>query len=216
MILHMCTKNHNIWCTVPEIWSEIDRIFYHYGPFFALLLPPVPPAPQLPNDLQNQNFEKNLKKCLDILSFCTISEDHRIYGSWGATDRNFRHFGPFFSFQPLENLKNQNFNMKKTPGDIIISHIRTTIDNHMMNGSWDMGHNRHIFLSFWTIFCPFSPLWTQKIKILKKWKKHLKILAIILQMPTINDSHIMYGSWDEECNEQNFCHFGLFFALLFP
>ena len=31
-----------------------------------------------------------------------------------------------------------------------------------------------IFLSFW-IFCPFTPLKTQKIKILKKWKKHLEI-----------------------------------------
>ena len=31
-----------------------------------------------------------------------------------------------------------------------------------------------IFLSFW-IFCPFTPLTTQKLKILKKWKKHLEI-----------------------------------------
>ena len=31
------------------------------------------------------------------------------------------------------------------------------------------------FLSFWAIFCPFTPqpLRTQKTKILKKWKKHL-------------------------------------------
>ena len=32
---------------------------------------------------------------------------------------------------------------------------------------------RQNFLSFWTIFCPFTPsLTNQKIKILKKWKKH--------------------------------------------
>ena len=39
---------------------------------------------------------------------------------------------------------------------------------------------------------------------------------IILQMCTINDSHMMYGSWDMDCNEQNFCHFRPFFALLPP
>ena len=26
-----------IWCMLPEIWSATDRIFCHFGPFFALL-----------------------------------------------------------------------------------------------------------------------------------------------------------------------------------
>ena len=38
-----------------------------------------------------------------------------------------------------------------------------------------MKHNRLNFLSFWAIFCPFTPLTIQKIKIFKKWKKHLEI-----------------------------------------
>ena len=42
----------------------------------------------------------------------------------------------------------------------------------MIYGSSDMEHDRHNFLSFWTIFCPFTPLWTQKIKILKKIGKN--------------------------------------------
>ena len=29
--------NNNQWCMVPQIWSAIDRIFCHFGPFFALL-----------------------------------------------------------------------------------------------------------------------------------------------------------------------------------
>ena len=37
--------------------------------------------------------------------------------------------------------------------------------------------------------------------------------TIILQMCTINDSQMMYSSWDMECN-RIFCHFGLFFPLL--
>ena len=38
----------------------------------------------------------------------------------------------------------------------------------MMYGSWDMKCNRQN--SLWTIFCPFTLLTTQKIKILKNWK----------------------------------------------
>ena len=37
--------------------------------------------------------------------------------------------------------------------------------------------DRHNFLSFWAIICPFSPLTTWKIIILKKWKKCLEILS---------------------------------------
>ena len=35
--------------------------------------------------------------------------------------------------------------------------------------------DRQNFLSFWTDFCPFTPLTIRKIKILKKWKKRLEI-----------------------------------------
>ena len=37
---------------------------------------------------------------------------------------------------------------------------------------------------------------------------------IILRMCTINENHKMYGSWEMECDRQNFCHFGSFYALL--
>ena len=37
---------------------------------------------------------------------------------------------------------------------------------------WGMTDN---FLSFCTIFCPFTPLTTQKAKIFKKWKNSLEI-----------------------------------------
>ena len=74
--------------------------------------------------------------------------------------------GHFLPFSPPKTPKNQNFeNMKKTPGDIIILQKCTINDNHIMYGSWDN------FLSFWAIFCSFTPLRTQKIKVFKKWKK---------------------------------------------
>ena len=76
--------------------------------------------------------------------------------------------GNFLPFQAPDNPENQNFKIKKTPGDVIILHICTINDNHMMYGSSDMDCDRQNFLSFWNAFCPFSPLWTQKMKILKK------------------------------------------------
>ena len=106
---------------VPEIWSMMDRTFYHFGPFFYLLPP------------DNENFEKMKKN------------------SW------------------------------------IYYH------NHMMYGSRDMGCSRQDFLTFWTIFCPFTPL-TRKRKILKKRKKKMPQDIIILHMCTKNCDHIMYGS----------------------
>ena len=53
-------------------------------------------------------------------------------------------------------------------------------------------------LLFWTIFCPFTPLTTQKIKILKKNEKKKqktkKLEDIIIHMCIINENHMMYGS----------------------
>ena len=40
---------------VRKIWSVTDRIFCHFGPFFALLPPPPP------NNPENQDFEKMKK-----------------------------------------------------------------------------------------------------------------------------------------------------------
>ena len=93
------------------------------------------------------------------------------------------HFLPFYT---PNNLKNQNFEkVKETPGDIIILHMCTINDNHMVYGSWDMERDRQNFLSFWTIFCPFTLLTTRKIKILKKWQKRLEISSFYTSVPKI-------------------------------
>ena len=42
---------------------------------------------------------------------------------------------------------------------------------------------RQNFLSFWAIFCHFTPLMIPKIKILKKWKEFLEILSIYTCVP---------------------------------
>ena len=113
-----------------------------------------------------------------ILHMCTINENHMMYGSWDKErdKQNFFSFGPFLPFYPPSNPENKNFEkMKKTPGDIIISHKCAINDNYMMYDSWDMKCNRHNFLLSWAIFCPFTPLTILKIKILKRWKKQFEI-----------------------------------------
>ena len=142
-----------------------------------------------------------------ILHMCTKNHNHVRYGSWEKKeiDTIFCHFEPFFALSPPNNPENQNFEeMKQIPGDIIILHLCTINETHMMYASWDMEHERHNFLSFWTIFCPFENF----------EKKKKKSGDIILHMCTINDSHMMYGSWDMKHERHNFCHFGPFHALL--
>ena len=81
-------------------------------------------------------------------------------------------------------------------------------------GSWDMEHDGHDFLSLWTIFCLFTPL-TQKIKILKKWKKNLEILSFYTCVPKMTIIWYMVPEILSTMNRM-FCHFGPFFALLPP
>ena len=58
------------------------------------------------------------------------------------------------------------------------------------------------FLSLWIVFFPFTTFCTQKMKIFKSLKTLQNI--IILQMFTINDSHMIYGFSDMECSRQFF------------
>ena len=59
-----------------------------------------------------------------------------------------------------------------------------------------------------TPYHPFHPT-TQRIKILKKWEKKKNATGIIiLHKCTINDKHMIYGSWDINCNKQ------IFFVIL--
>ena len=110
-------------------------------------------------DRQDQNFETVKKTPWDIilLHICTINEDHKIYGSWNIRHniQNFCHFGSFLPFHPSDNTEKQNFEkLKKTPQNIIILHLCTTNDNHMINHSWDMEHN---WQNFWQLFALLPP-----------------------------------------------------------
>ena len=89
----------------------------------------------------------------------------------------------FCPFTPLTARKiNILKKWRKAPGDIIVLHKCTKNYDQMMYSSWDMVHDDdgdwcNCYFSFWAIFCPFTPLTTQKIKVLKKWKKNPIILS---------------------------------------
>ena len=92
--------------------------------------------------------------------------------------------GYFLLFHPHDNSENQKFGKLKTLSrDIVVLHMCTINDNHMMYGSWDMKCNRQKFLLFWTIFCPFTPMTSWKINILKNWKKCLDISSFYTSVP---------------------------------
>ena len=65
----------------------------------------------------------------------------------------------FLHFYPSHNPKNKNFEKtKKPPGDIIILHICTINENHLMYVSWDMEHvTDRIFSHFRLIFALLPP-----------------------------------------------------------
>ena len=98
---------------------------------------------------------------------CTIN--FRSYDIWFLKYRVqqtevFVILGHFLPFQPPGNPEIKILKLKKPPGDIIILLICTINDNLLIYDSRDMERDRQNFLSFWTVFCPFTPLWTQKSK----------------------------------------------------
>ena len=111
------------------------------------------------------------------------NHNHMKYSSWDmewGRESFLVILGYFLQFYPSNNRENENFKKKeKGFGDVIILHPCIKTHNHMMYASSDMKHDRHKFLSYWTIFCSFTPLLTPKIKILNKFKKTLRYYLII-------------------------------------
>ena len=156
------------------------QFFVILGHFFALLPHYWP---------QKEKFGITVKKTpgdIILLHMCTINEDHIMYASWDIRHNKQSFLSLWAIFCPLTLLatgKIRVLKKRKTPEDIIILHTCTINENHMMYGCWDMEHNRQNFFSFWTIFCHFTLLKTQKIKILKKWKKCQDISSFHTSVP---------------------------------
>ena len=93
----------------------------------------------------------------------------------------------FLLFYPHNIPKNQNFEKWKKPLEISSFYICVPKNyDQIIYRSWETVHDRcNCYCSFWAICCPFSPLTAQKIKIFKKWKKHLEISSFYISVPKI-------------------------------
>ena len=134
---------------------------------------------------------------------------------WSITDRIFCHFGPFFSFLPPNNLQNQNFEKMKKKKHWRYYHFTHVYYKWQSHNVWFLRYRVRQTELFVILdhFLPFCPLTTQKIKILKNWKKTPRDI-IILHKCTKNHDHIPYCSSDMPCNRFN-CYFSLW-AIFCP
>ena len=89
-----------------------------------------------------------------------------------------------------------------------------------MYGSWDIEQNKQNFLSVLTAFNPFTPLPPPPNYLENQYFEKLKKTpqdTIILQMCSVNDNHMIYGSMVPEIWNMTdiiFCHSRQFFATL--
>ena len=135
-------------------------------------------------------------------------------------DRCNCYFSFWTTFCPFISLTDKNINifkkMKNTPEDIIILQQCTKNHDHMLYSSWDMVCDRYNYFSFWAMFCPFTPVTAQKIKIKKKWKKHLEISSFYTSVPKIMIICYTVPEIWHKTDVIVIYHFGLSFALLPP
>ena len=142
--------------------------------FFVILGHFLPVDP--PNNPKNQNFEKIKKMAGDIILHLCRYHKWQSYNVWflrywAQQAGFFVILGCFLPFYFPNNPENKNLEkMKKAPEDVIILHMSTINENHicMIPEMWSTTDR---FSSHFGSFYTPHRLTTQRIKILKKWKK---------------------------------------------
>ena len=87
----------------------------------------------------------------------------------------------------------------------------------MLYCSWNMTHDGcNCYFSFLAIFCPFTPITAQKMKILQKWKKLLQISSFYTSATKIMIICYTVPEIWHVTEISVIFHFWLFFALLPP
>ena len=126
-----------------------------------------------------------------------------IYSSWDIECERLKLviMGRFLPFYPTLKTRKSQFwkNEKSCWRYHHFTHMYQN-HNHMRYGSWDTESDRQK-LSFWSIFCHFTynnPKY-QKFEKMKKASGDV----INLHLCTKNHNHVMYASWDMECNKHN-------------
>ena len=119
---------------------------------------------------------------------------------WSPRDRSFCCFRPFFAVLPSWKPEKSKF-WKNEKKHLAISFYINVPKIRTICYTVDITHDGYNFyFSFWDICCPFTPLKTQKIKIIKNEKRPGDI--IILHMCNKNYGHMIYSSWDIVSSEE--------------
>ena len=122
--------------------------------------------------------------------------------------------GQFLPFYSPKNPKNQNFEKWKKLLEVLSFYICAPKIAIIWFTVPKIRSETQNFLSLWAILCPFtSPVMILNINILKKSKKYLEILSFYTYMRTINEDHMMYGSWNIRCDRHKFL---TFWATFYP
>ena len=129
----------------------------HLLPFYSL------------KNQKNQNFEKTKKLAKDIIILHKCTKNYNEVQFLRCRVRQtyfFCHFGPFFALYPppltIWKIKTLKKKKKKASRDVIILHSapKITIIRCMFPERWSVTN----ILSFWAIFCTFTPISTLKME----------------------------------------------------
>ena len=188
------------------------QIFFFILDYFLPFYPP--------NNPENQNFEKMKKNIWRYHHFTQVYCKWQSYDLWllryeAQQTEFFLIWAIFCPFTPLSTQKIKILKKRKKSREILsfsTSVPQMTIIWYMVPEIWSV--TARMFCHFGPFFYPFTPLTTQKIKILKKWKKHLEISSFYTCIPKIMLIRYTVPEIWQMMDVIVTFHFGLFFALL--
>ena len=144
----MSTINDIIWCMIPGIFNVTDQIFCYFGPFFALLPPPL----KTKKIKILNKWKKHLETYIIILHKCTNNYDHMLCCSWDMAcvrcNCYFSFWGIFCPFTPLTAQKIKIKKKKKKE-----------------KNSWRYHHFTYVYQKLWSDgvqFLRYGVQWTDR------------------------------------------------------
>ena len=151
----------------------------------------LPIYPTIEPKKQNLEKMKKIPGDIIILRLCKTNDDHMTHGSWD-TERDRQFFFILDHFCPVTPVTTQKIKILNNEKNARRYHFTQVYQKWQSYDVWFL--TDRIFLSFWAIFCPFTPLKTWKNNILKNTWRY--------QFPQVYEkswSHailfLRYGTW---------------------